>query len=178
MLVAKRAMAMQRACELCPGTMAAVLNLPNETVEQVCKVSSGKSDRGLCYSREIHTLLKGLALGVYLEYLFSASQIGIAYRDLSVKSTGTEKCGVKYIGAVCRRHNDNALASVKAVHLYKQLIERLLTLVMSASETCASMTADCIYLVYKDDSGGVSAGGLKEIAHTGSTDTNVHLDEV
>lgn len=41
MLVAKRAMAMQRACELCPGTMAAVLNLPNETVEQVCEGVEG-----------------------------------------------------------------------------------------------------------------------------------------
>ena len=41
MLVSKRAMAMQRACELCPGTMAAVLNLPNETVEQVCEGVEG-----------------------------------------------------------------------------------------------------------------------------------------
>ena len=41
MLVAKRAMAMQRACELCPGTMAAVLNLSNETVEQVCEGVEG-----------------------------------------------------------------------------------------------------------------------------------------
>lgn len=41
MLVSKRAMAMQRACELCPGTMAAVLNLPNETVEQVCEGVDG-----------------------------------------------------------------------------------------------------------------------------------------
>ena len=41
MLVSKRAMAMQRACELCPGTMAAVINLPNEVVEQVCESIEG-----------------------------------------------------------------------------------------------------------------------------------------
>jgi len=35
-LVAARAMAMQKACELTPSTMAAVLALPDETVEQVC----------------------------------------------------------------------------------------------------------------------------------------------
>ena len=34
-------MAMQRACELCPGTMAAVINLPNEVVEQVCDAVEG-----------------------------------------------------------------------------------------------------------------------------------------
>jgi len=35
-LVSKRAMAMQKACELNPSTMAAVLALPDETVENVC----------------------------------------------------------------------------------------------------------------------------------------------
>jgi [acyl-carrier-protein] S-malonyltransferase len=35
-LVAKRAAAMQKACELSPSTMAAVLNLPDEKVEEIC----------------------------------------------------------------------------------------------------------------------------------------------
>lgn len=35
-LVSKRAAAMQKACELKPSTMAAVLALPDETVEEIC----------------------------------------------------------------------------------------------------------------------------------------------
>jgi [acyl-carrier-protein] S-malonyltransferase len=35
-LVSKRAMAMQKACEAVPSTMAAVLNLPDEKVEEIC----------------------------------------------------------------------------------------------------------------------------------------------
>ena len=35
-LVATRAMAMQKACEAAPSTMAAVLALPNEKVEEIC----------------------------------------------------------------------------------------------------------------------------------------------
>lgn len=35
-LVYKRALAMQKACELNPSTMAAILGLPNEKVEEVC----------------------------------------------------------------------------------------------------------------------------------------------
>lgn len=35
-LVSKRAMAMQKACELTPSTMAAVLGLPDEKVEEIC----------------------------------------------------------------------------------------------------------------------------------------------
>ena len=41
-LVHARALAMQKACEAAPGTMAAIINLPDETVEQICaEVSAG-----------------------------------------------------------------------------------------------------------------------------------------
>ncbi|MCH5319085.1 MAG: ACP S-malonyltransferase [Paramuribaculum sp.] len=40
-LVAKRAMAMQKACELRPSTMAAVLALPDEKVEEICSTVAG-----------------------------------------------------------------------------------------------------------------------------------------
>ncbi len=40
-LVAKRAVAMQRACDMEPGTMAAVLRLPDETIEQICEGIDG-----------------------------------------------------------------------------------------------------------------------------------------
>ena len=41
LLVSARAQAMQAACEQNPGTMAAVLGLPDEKVEEVCKAQSG-----------------------------------------------------------------------------------------------------------------------------------------
>lgn len=40
-LVAIRAQAMQKACEVVPGTMAAVLALPAETVEEICASIDG-----------------------------------------------------------------------------------------------------------------------------------------
>lgn len=40
-LVAKRAMAMQRACETQPGAMAAILALPDEKIEEVCESIDG-----------------------------------------------------------------------------------------------------------------------------------------
>ena len=40
-LVAKRATAMQSACAAQPGTMAAVLALPDATIEQICSQTAG-----------------------------------------------------------------------------------------------------------------------------------------
>lgn len=41
-LVAIRAGAMQKCCESVPGTMAAIIGLPNETVEAICEETPGK----------------------------------------------------------------------------------------------------------------------------------------
>lgn len=40
-LVSKRALAMQKACEVTPSTMAAVLNLDDKTVEDICSQTEG-----------------------------------------------------------------------------------------------------------------------------------------
>ncbi|MGB5170508.1 MAG: ACP S-malonyltransferase [Eudoraea sp.] len=40
-LVSKRALAMQKACELVPSTMAAVLGLADDVVEEICKSTEG-----------------------------------------------------------------------------------------------------------------------------------------
>ena len=40
-LVSQRALAMQKACEMVPGTMAAVLNLADDVVEKICKEIKG-----------------------------------------------------------------------------------------------------------------------------------------
>ena len=40
-LVSQRAMAMQKACEAAPSTMAAVLGLDDKTVEEVCEATEG-----------------------------------------------------------------------------------------------------------------------------------------
>ena len=43
-LVAARAMAMQKACEAKPSTMAAVIGLPDETIEKICEESSSDAE--------------------------------------------------------------------------------------------------------------------------------------
>ena len=40
-LVSKRAMAMQKACELKPSTMAAVLGMDAKTIEDICEATEG-----------------------------------------------------------------------------------------------------------------------------------------
>ena len=147
-------------------------------VEKVCKICAGKSGSGLCNCREVNVSLKGLVSRVYLEYLLAPLDVGIVYRDLTVKSAGAEKCGVENVGTVGCRDDDNSVVRAKSVHLNEKLVERLLTLVVSAAETCASVTSDRIDLVDEYNRSGMLSCSLKEVADTGSTNADVHLDEV
>lgn len=85
-LVSKRAQAMQKACELQPSTMAAVLALPDETVENICKGIT--SDIVVCanYNCPGQIVISGTERGIELacEQLLAAG----AKRALKLKVGG------------------------------------------------------------------------------------------
>ena len=67
-LVAVRASAMQKCCEQVPGTMAAIINLPSETIEDICGSCSGivipanyNSDGQVVISGETDAVLEACA---------------------------------------------------------------------------------------------------------------------
>ena len=67
---------------------------------------------------------------------------------------------------------------VEAVHLNEQLVQGLLTLVMATAHTGTTMTTNSVNLINEDDGRGGLLGLLKEVAHSGGTDADEHLDEI
>ncbi len=67
---------------------------------------------------------------------------------------------------------------IKAIHLNKQLVECLLTLIIPASARISSLATDGINLIDKDDTWRMLFCLFEEIAHSGRTDTNKHLDKL
>ncbi len=63
-LVSKRAMAMQKACELQPSTMAAILGLPDSTVEAVCASIKGEIVVPANYNGPDQIVISGTETGV------------------------------------------------------------------------------------------------------------------
>ena len=98
--------------------------------------------------------------------------------DLPVETAGTQQSGVEDIRTVCRRHDDDAVVGLEAVHLHEQLVERLLALVVPAAEAGAALAADRVDLVDKDDAGLALLCRIEEVAHAGGTHADEHLDEV
>ena len=98
-----------------------------------------------------------------LEDSLSALQVGRIDDDLAVKSSRSQERGVQDVRTVGRGQEDNSRGRVKAVHLDKQLVQRLLPLIMTSAEPGAAMTAYRIQFVNEDDTGGLALGLLKEI---------------
>jgi [acyl-carrier-protein] S-malonyltransferase len=63
-LVAKRAMAMQKACEQTPSTMAAVLALPDEKVEELCAKVEGEVVVAANYNSPGQLVISGSIPGI------------------------------------------------------------------------------------------------------------------
>lgn len=63
-LVSARAMAMQKACEAQPSTMAAIIGLPDETIEQICSEVTEGIVVGANYNNPGQLVISGTIEGV------------------------------------------------------------------------------------------------------------------
>ena len=63
-LVSKRAMAMQKACEMTPSTMAAVLALPDEKVEEICATITDETVVCAIYNCPGQLVISGTVPGI------------------------------------------------------------------------------------------------------------------
>jgi hypothetical protein len=102
---------------------------------------------------------------VDLEDLAAACAIGTVDDDLPVEAAGAQQRRIEDVRAVRRGDEDDVVLHLEAVHLDEQLVQRLLALVMAATETRAAVTADGVDLVHEDDARRSLLRLLEEVAH-------------
>ena len=127
---------------------------------------------------DLHVWAQGLAAGVDPEDLLPPGKVWPVDHDLPVETAWPEERGVEDVGAVGGGEHDYAALGVEAVHLDEELVERLLPLIVPAAEAGATLPADGVDLVHKDDAWRVLLGLLEEVAHAAGADADEHLDEV
>src|SRR4029077_12870813 len=104
---------------------------------------------------EIDLLVERLALRMDVEDLLPALAVGPVDDDLPVETTRAEQSRVEDVRPVGGGDQDDVVLELEAVHLDEELVQGLLTLVMTAAEAGAAMTADGVDLVHEDDAGRV-----------------------
>src|SRR5690606_7749687 len=101
-----------------------------------------------------------------------------ANHHLTVEAARAQQSRVENIRAVGGGDDDDAVVHFEAVHLHQQLVEGLLTLVVTATHAGATMATDGVDLVDEDDARGMFLGLVEHVTHAGSTHADEHLDEV
>ena len=115
---------------------------------------------------------------MYLQNILTTLKIRQFNRNAAVKTARTKKCRVQGIRTVRRCQNDNAFLSIESIHLGKQLVQGLLTLVVSGESAAVTFFADGIDLIDKDDTRCFLICLLEQVTHLRSSHADEHLDKL
>ena len=110
--------------------------------------------------------------------LLAADHVRVRHDDLTIEAAGTQQRRVQHIRPVRGSDENDAFIGLEAIHLDEQLVQRLLTFVVAAAETSASVAADGVDLVDEDDARCILLGLFEHVAHAACADADEHLDEV
>lgn len=175
-LVYKRAMAMQKACEATPSTMAAVLALDDTKVEEICASITDEVVVPANYNCPGQLVISGSVPGVTkaCELLKAAGAkralllpVGGAFHSPLMKPAGVELSqaieSTVFHKPVCPIYqNVNALPETEPEAIKKNLIAQL-TAPVRWTQTIQNMSADGATMFYEVGPGKVLQGLVKKI---------------
>jgi [acyl-carrier-protein] S-malonyltransferase len=184
LLVSKRALAMQRACEINPSTMAAILGLDDEVVEKICAEISGEVVVAANYNCPGQLVISGSMKGIEIacERMKEAGakralplQVGGAFHSplmepareelqsaILATNFHTPKCPVY--------QNVNAKPSMD-VEVIKQNLVSQLTAPVRWTQSVQNMVADGATHFYECGPGKVLQGLVKKIHREAEVDS-------
>lgn len=176
-LVFQRAQAMQRACEMNPSTMAAVLGLDDATVEEVCRSITGEVVVAANYNCPGQLVISGTLRGIELasEKLKAAGakrvlplQVGGAFHSPLMEPARKELAAAieqtSFKTPVCPVYqNVNALPATDVTVIKTNLINQL-TAPVRWTQSVQRMVADGARTFIECGPGKVLQGLVKKIA--------------
>lgn len=176
-LVAKRAMAMQRACELNPSTMAAILGLDDQVVEEICASITDEIVVPANYNCPGQLVISGTIKGIEIacEKMKAAGakralplQVGGAFHSPLMEPAREELAtaiqSTKFSQPLCPVYqNVNASPSTDVDQIRKNLIAQL-TAPVRWTQTIQNMTAAGAGQYFECGPGKVLQGLIKKIS--------------
>ncbi len=147
-------------------------------VDEVGEIGAGEPGSRPRDHGQVHLRAEAFALAVHLQDLRPFPLGGQRHGDLPIEPSGTQQRRVEGLGPVGRGEDNHALGRVEPVHLGQQLVERLLTLVVTtADETGPPLAPDSVDLIDEDDGRGAFACLVEQVADAGGADPHEHFDE-
>ena len=115
---------------------------------------------------------------MHLEDAFASTDVREWDHDLPVEPPRSQESGIKDVGPVAGRNENDAIIRLESVHLDQQLVQCLLTLVVTSAKTGATMPSHSIDLVDENDAGSILFSLLEEVADPAGSNADEHLHEI
>ena len=147
-------------------------------IDHIGQIRTHGTDRSQTDLVQINGLIHQHILGMHFQDLHTSFQIRLFHDDTAVKTSRSQKCLIQYFRPVGRCQQDDPALGIKAVHLGKQLVQCLLTLIITAAVFGITAASDGIDLVDKDDTRCTLFCFLKQVTHTGCTHTDIQFNKV
>jgi hypothetical protein len=148
-------------------------------VGDVGEIRADEPRRTLRDYLEVDVVRECQFLGVQFEDRFAGVEVRLVDDDLPIEAPGAHERLVENLRPVGRGHHCDATGRVEAVHLGEQLIQGLLSLIVSAEAwTDAACAADRVEFVDEDYAGRLFARLFEQLADARGAYADEHLDEL
>ena len=147
-------------------------------VEKIGQVGSGEPGGASGNAVEGELGIEFFIPGMHLQNGQTAFDVRGVDCDLAIETTGTHQCRVENVGTIGCGNDDDSAIAFEAVHFCEQLVQGLLAFIVSTTDSSASLAANSINLIDKDQARAVLFGTLEEVANAAGTNANKHLHEL
>ena len=147
-------------------------------VHQVGEVGTREAWRTASDIGRNHIITERNLAHVNLENLLPATDVRQTDHDLAVEPTRAQQGRIKHVRTVGRGDNDNPVVRFEAVHLDQQLVQSLLTLIVTTTHSAATVPTDRINLVDEYDAGSVLLGLLEHIPDPACANPDEHFHKI
>ena len=147
-------------------------------VDYVGQIGPGETGGAARNHEQIHVLGQRNLFRMDLQDAEPAVDIGPRDHHAPVEPSGTKQRRVQDVGAVRRRHQNDALIGLEPVHLDQQLVQRLLALIVPAAQSRSPMTAHRVDFIDENDAGSVLLALIEEVAHAAGAHADKHFHEI
>ena len=147
-------------------------------VHEIGQISAGKAGGQRRHLFQIYTLGQGDLLDMDLQDFQATCLVGTVHQHLTVEATGAKQGLIEDLRPVGGCKDDQPDRAVEAIHFGEQLVQRLLTLVVSTDRSSGTACAtQSIQLINEDDRRRLRTRLFEQVAHTGRTHAHEHLDK-
>ena len=144
-------------------------------VDNIGKLCATRTGSCSCDCTKVNILAHANILGMYLQNGLTSGKIRQIHRYAPVKATRAKQGLIQRFRAIGSSQNDDTGASVKAIHFCQQLIQRLLTFIITADPCPVTLLSYGVNFIDKHDTRRLFSSLLEQITDSGSAAPDKHL---